>query len=104
MFSTFLQTFGPFATTENEVANTTVGKVSAEDKDVGPNAEIVYSITGQNIISLVYIFIPKKIHLFHPVFHPPTPFTFGLVICLDLAERLYVTLSSLAVEKVGKTP
>jgi len=35
--------------TENEPVNTTIGKVSAEDKDIGKNAEITYSITGRSL-------------------------------------------------------
>ena len=33
---------------ENDDTNITLGKVSAEDKDIGKNAEITYSITGEN--------------------------------------------------------
>ena len=35
--------------TENEPVNTTIGKVSAEDEDIGKNAEITYSITGRSL-------------------------------------------------------
>lgn len=34
--------------TENEPVDTTIGKVSAEDDDIGKNAEITYSITGRS--------------------------------------------------------
>lgn len=40
------QTFGPFEATENEPVNTTIGKVYAEDEDIGKNAKITYTITG----------------------------------------------------------
>ena len=36
--------------TENEPVNTTIGKVSAEDEDIGINAEITYSITGRSLL------------------------------------------------------
>ena len=39
--------------TENEPVNTNIGKVSAEDKDIGKNAEITYSITGR------YLFVTR---------------------------------------------
>lgn len=47
--NTFFQTFGPFTAKENESANATVGKVFAEDKDIGNNAKITYSIIGEKI-------------------------------------------------------
>ncbi|XP_068723113.1 protocadherin Fat 4-like isoform X1 [Montipora capricornis] len=42
----FKISYGPFVAKENEDTNITLGKVSAEDKDIGKNAEITYSITG----------------------------------------------------------
>ncbi|XP_078366665.1 protocadherin Fat 4-like [Oculina patagonica] len=45
----FTTTFGPFEATENEPVNTTIGKVFAEDEDIGKNAEITYSITGGDV-------------------------------------------------------
>lgn len=47
--NTLFQTFGPFTAKENESANATVGKVFAEDKDIGNNAKITYSIIGEKI-------------------------------------------------------
>ena len=42
----FPQNFGPFTVSENKPIGTTVGQVSAEDKDIELNAKITYSITG----------------------------------------------------------
>ena len=40
---------------ENELMNTTVGEVSAEDEDIGINAEITYSISGRNTVQLLLV-------------------------------------------------
>ena len=53
----FFQTFGPFTATENEPVNTTIGKVSAKDEDIGKNAEITYSITGRFIVVVSVIIL-----------------------------------------------
>lgn len=41
--------YGPFKLKENQVPYVTVGKVYAEDQDVGKNAEITYSVIGENV-------------------------------------------------------
>lgn len=41
--------YGPFKLKENQVPYATVGKVYAEDQDVGKNAEITYSVVGENV-------------------------------------------------------
>jgi len=43
--------------TENEPVNTTIGKVFAEDKDIGKNAEITYSITGRSLLVVSVIIL-----------------------------------------------
>ncbi|XP_067054992.1 protocadherin Fat 4-like [Acropora muricata] len=42
----FKTNYGPFKLKENQVPYVTVGKVYAEDQDVGKNAEITYSVIG----------------------------------------------------------
>lgn len=57
--------------TENEPVNTTIGMVFAEDKDIGKNAEITYSITGRSqlFVTIVIIFILTSYDKMIPSLH-----------------------------------